>query len=69
MFNEDEERDNKKKKAQTKEDPPEKEEQYTHEELLAWMGKGIGEGGKSSSPKGGEGGFHGNCHYCGTYGH
>ena len=68
-LNEDEEKDNKKKKAQTEEEAPEKEEQYTHDEFLAWMGKGTGKGGKPSSPKGGKRGFQGNCHYCGTYGH
>ena len=67
-LNEDEEKD-KKKKSQTEEGISEKEEQYTHEELLAWIGKGTGKGGKSSSPKGGKGGFQGNCHHCGTYRH
>ena len=60
--------ESRKKKGQMEEGTPERDEQYTNEELLAWIGKGPGKGGKSS-PKGGKGGFQGNCHYCGTYGH
>ena len=37
--------------------------------MLAWIRKGAGKGGKPSGPKVGKGGFQGNCHYCGTYGH
>ena len=39
-LNEDEEQEAKKKKAQMEEEAPEKEEQYTHEELVAWLGNG-----------------------------
>ena len=51
------------------EDDPNEGESYTHDELLAWIGKGPGKGGKGGGKKGSKGKFEGNCHYCGAYGH
>ena len=51
------------------EEEPNDGETYTHDELLAWIGKGPGKGGKGGGKKGSKGKFEGNCHYCGTYGH
>ncbi len=62
--------DEKKKKGVYFEDTPQAEEEsYTKDELLAWMGKGPGKGGKAKGGKGSKGTFQGNCHYCGVYGH
>ena len=51
------------------EDDQNDEETYTHDELLAWIGKGPGKGGKGNGKNGSKGKFEGNCHYCGVYGH
>ena len=57
------------KKKVKLEDEPNEEDTYTHDELLAWIGKGPGKGGKGLGKKGSKGQFEGRCHYCGTYGH
>ena len=56
-------------KAHFEEPPQEEEESYTKDELLAWIGKGPGKGGKAKRGKGSKGTFQGNCNYCGVYGH
>ena len=69
-LNEDEEdTGERKKKVKFEEETLEKEESYTHDELLAWIGKGSTKGNKGSGPKGGKGGFQGTCHYRGIFGH
>ena len=53
----------------TFEEPPAQEEAYSTDEWLCWMGKGPGKGNKGSGQKGSKGGFQGNFHYCGVFGH
>ena len=57
------------KKKVTFEEPPNLDAVYTNEDWLCYIGKGAGKGGKGTGQKGGKGGFQGNCHYGGVFGH